>query len=162
MPPTRLKALLPDTKVPDDRAAILNAHFTVPAGTVADCAPITGLVNARTHWVFVRGDVVSLTISAADRLGVMEMAPEDLIPTLWAEVQAALDLGETEYIAARINKERRATFDQSPAGAAQRPGPRTSITNLWLAGDCTQTGLPATIEGAVRSGETAARLAARG
>ena len=92
----------------------------------------------------------------------MEMAPEELIPELWAEVTAALELGDAKYIAARINKERRATFDQSPAGVGQRPNARTSITNLWLAGDCTQTGLPATIEGAVRSGVTAAQLAARG
>ena len=162
LPPTRLKSVLPDIEVPEDRAAILNAHFTVPAELVSDCAPITGLVNARTHWVFVRGDVVSLTISAADRLGVMEMAPEDLIPELWAEVTTVLDLGDAKYIAARINKERRATFDQSPAGVGQRPNARTSITNLWLAGDCTQTGLPATIEGAVRSGVTAAHLAAWG
>ena len=74
----------------------------------------------------------------------------------------ALELGDTPYIAARINKERRATFDQSPEGAARRPGADTDFTNLWLAGDFTATGLPATIEGAIRSGEVAAGLAARG
>ena len=162
LPPTRLKAVLPGVAVPDDRAAILNAHFTVPAKAVAGRPPITGLVNATTHWVFVRGDVVSLTISAADRLGLMDGAPEELIPALWQEAARALDLGDTAYLAARVNKERRATFDQSPAGAAARPKPDTRLTNLWLAGDCIETGLPATIEGAIRSGETAARLAARG
>jgi monoamine oxidase len=64
------------------------------------------------------------------------------------------------YVAARLNKERRATFDQSPEGVARRPAARTGLANLWLAGDATDTGLPATIEGAIRSGETAARLAA--
>ncbi|HET7409104.1 MAG TPA: FAD-dependent oxidoreductase, partial [Paracoccaceae bacterium] len=58
------------------------------------------------------------------------------------------------------NKERRATFDQSPAGVNKRPQARTPLANLVLAGDATATGLPATIEGAIRSGETAARLAA--
>lgn len=162
LPPTRLKAVLSGIEVPDDRAAILNAHFTVPEEAVKGRPPITGLINAATQWVFVRGDVVSLTISAADRLGVMDRAPEDLIPQLWGEAARALELRATKFRAARINKERRATFDQSPAGAALRPGPRTPITNLWLAGDFTATGLPATIEGAIRSGETAARLAARG
>lgn len=160
LPPTRLKAALPWIEVPRDDAAILNAHFVVddPAA-LAGRAPVTGLINAITHWAFIRGDVVSLTISAADRLGVMERAPDELIPELWAETAAALDLA-CGYRAARINKERRATFDQSPSEAAKRPNAKTPLANLVLAGDATQTGLPATIEGAIRSGETAARLAA--
>lgn len=159
LPPTRLKAVLPWVEVPPDDAAILNAHFLVDDPALAAAAPVTGLVNATTHWVFVRGDVVSLTISAADRLGVMDRAPDELIPALWDETARALGL-TTGYRAARINKERRATFDQSPAGAARRPDARTALANLVLAGDATRTGLPATIEGAIRSGETAAALAA--
>ncbi|MEM9288822.1 MAG: FAD-dependent oxidoreductase, partial [Pseudomonadota bacterium] len=49
----------------------------------------------------------------------------------------------------------RATFDQSPDGLKRRSGPETSIPNLFLAGDWTATGLPATIEGAIRSGARA-------
>ncbi len=162
LPPARLKPVLPWLDVPVDDAAILNAHFTLGDPTLLNgCAPITGLINAKSHWVFVRGDVVSLTISAADRLGVMDQAPADLIPELWAEAARALNLGDTTFVAARINKERRATFDQSPEGVARRPDARTPIKNLVLAGDSTRTGLPATIEGAVRSGETGARLLAR-
>ena len=126
----------------------------------AGLPPITGLVNSTTHWVFVRGDVISLTISAADRLGLMDADPGELIPKLWGETVAGLNLRDARYTAARINKERRATFVQSPAETAKRPAARTSIKNLFLAGDFTQTGLPATIEGAIRSGEAAARLAA--
>jgi uncharacterized protein with NAD-binding domain and iron-sulfur cluster len=103
-------------------------------------------------------DVVAYVV-AADRLGVMDKAPDELIPALWAEAARALDLGDMQPAAARINKERRATFDQSPEGVAKRPAARTPIANLMLAGDCTRTGLPATIEGAIRSGEVAARLA---
>ncbi len=157
LPPTRLKAVLPWVEVPPDDAAILNAHFVVDDPALAAAAPVTGLVNATTHWVFVRGDVVSLTISAADRLGLMDRDPEELIPLLWDETRRALGLG-TDHRAARINKERRATFDQSPTGISKRPDARTPLANLVLAGDATRTGLPATIEGAVRSGETAARL----
>jgi uncharacterized protein with NAD-binding domain and iron-sulfur cluster len=58
----------------------------------------------------------------------------------------------------RIVKEKRATFAQTPAQIARRPGPRTRWPNLVLAGDWTDTGLPATIEGAIRSGVTAAGL----
>jgi monoamine oxidase len=59
-----------------------------------------------------------------------------------------------------MNRERRATFDQSPAGLARRLSLRTGWENLILAGDSVDTGLPATIEGAIRSGECAAQLIA--
>jgi squalene-associated FAD-dependent desaturase len=161
LPPTRLKAVLPWIVVPADDAAILNAHFVVddPADgrALAAAAPVTGLVNATTHWIFVRGDTVSLTVSAADRLGLMERAPDELIPVLWDETRRTLGLS-APYRAARVNKERRATFDQSPSGISRRPHARTPLANLVLAGDATATGLPATIEGAIRSGETAAGL----
>jgi uncharacterized protein with NAD-binding domain and iron-sulfur cluster len=58
----------------------------------------------------------------------------------------------------RVIKERRATFAQTPASLARRPPARTRWRNLLLAGDWTDTGYPATIESAVRSGRTAARL----
>ncbi|HLS19021.1 MAG TPA: FAD-dependent oxidoreductase [Paracoccaceae bacterium] len=159
LPPTRLKSVLPWIEVPRDDASILNAHFLVDDPALAEAPPITGMVNSTTHWLFVRGDVVSLTVSAADRLGLMSRAPDELIPMLWQEVVQTLGLTRP-YLAARINKERRATFDQSPEGVKKRPDARTPLANLILAGDATTTGLPATIEGAIRSGETAARLAA--
>jgi squalene-associated FAD-dependent desaturase len=159
LPPTRLKAVMPWVQVPRDDSAILNAHFLVDDPALSKAAPITGLINTVTHWVFVRGDVVSLTISAADRLNVMQRDPEELSAQLWTETSKALNLN-SQPRATRINKERRATFDQSPEEVAKRPKAITSIKNLFLAGDATDTGLPATIEGAIRSGETAARLAA--
>ncbi len=58
----------------------------------------------------------------------------------------------------RIIKEKRATFAALPEQDARRPGPETRWRNLKLAGDWTQTGLPATIEGALRSGKRAAQL----
>jgi len=56
----------------------------------------------------------------------------------------------------RIIKEKRATIRQTPADEARRPGCATGIGNLWLAGDWTATGLPATIEGSLLSGFRAA------
>lgn len=158
LPPTRLSAVASWVHPPDDGESILNAHFTLP-DPPPGLPPFLGLVGATTHWIFVKGDVISLTVSAAGRLGQMDRAPEALMAELWAEVQRALGISRP-YQAARVNKERRATFDQSPAGVARRPTARTPFTNLFLAGDATDTGLPATIEGAIRSGETAARLAA--
>jgi uncharacterized protein with NAD-binding domain and iron-sulfur cluster len=59
----------------------------------------------------------------------------------------------------QIVKEKRATFAATPAQDARRPAAKTRWRNLILAGDWTRTGLPATIEGALQSGETAAALA---
>jgi uncharacterized protein with NAD-binding domain and iron-sulfur cluster len=56
-------------------------------------------------------------------------------------------------------KEKRATFAATPEQERKRPGSVTSWSNLFLAGDWIDTGLPATIEGAVRSGQRAAQLA---
>ncbi len=164
LPPSRLRAVLPETDPPEDACAILNAFFLLPEAARAHLATaprITGVLSSATHWIFLRDDVASLTISASDALGLDAADPAELTPRLWAETRRALGLPqEMGYLASRINKERRATFDQSPSGVAKRPRAETGLGNLWLAGDATDTGLPATIEGAIRSGETAARLAA--
>ena len=69
--------------------------------------------------------------------------------------------GNPEAPVWQIVKEKRATFAATPAQDARRPEAKTGWPNLFLAGDWTQTGLPATIEGALQSGESAAALACR-
>jgi uncharacterized protein with NAD-binding domain and iron-sulfur cluster len=83
---------------------------------------------------------------------------EDLAKTLWRDVAAAHGLG-AELPPWQIVKERRATFAATPEQARRRAKAKTRWSNLFLAGDWTDTGLPATIEGAVRSGNGAAELA---
>ena len=61
-----------------------------------------------------------------------------------------------------VMREAEATFASDPEAEGLRPGTRTSVTGLYLAGDWTATGLPATIEGAVRSGNAAARAVEAG
>jgi hydroxysqualene dehydroxylase len=80
----------------------------------------------------------------------------------WADVGRALRLDGPMPRRFRVIKERRATFRQTPAALGQRPAARTRLANLLIAGDWTDTGLPATIEGAVRSGEHAAALILNG
>ena len=161
IPPARLNAVLPEARAPEEASSILNAHFRLADPAVAAQAPrLMGLVNARTQWIFAKGEVLSLTISAAEHVEGTEEAHEALLPQLWAETVAALGLPPgLQPAAARIVHERRATFRQTPEAVARRPAALTSLANLVLAGDATDTGLPATIEGAIRSGETAARLA---
>ena len=85
------------------------------------------------------------------------MGRDEALALIWSEVAAALDLKGAMPLASRLLRERGATFEQTPAGERLRPGARTRLRNLVLAGDWMQTGLPATLEGAVRSGRAAAR-----
>jgi uncharacterized protein with NAD-binding domain and iron-sulfur cluster len=77
---------------------------------------------------------------------------------LWADVAKVYGLGGVEMPAWQIVKERRATFAATPEQVAKRPKAATRWRNLALAGDWTDTGLPATIEGAIRSGHKAAEI----
>jgi uncharacterized protein with NAD-binding domain and iron-sulfur cluster len=106
-----------------------------------------------SEWVFCHEGRVSVTVSAADAW--METGREALAARIWGEVCAALGMSG-QMPAWQIVKEKRATFAATPAQDARRPGVATAWPNVFLAGDWVQTGLPATIEGALRSGEAAA------
>jgi squalene-associated FAD-dependent desaturase len=153
VPPWIAPDLLPGVEAPDEFRAIVNAHFRVapPPGQ----PPILGVVNGLTEWVFAYPGRLSTTISAADRL--LDRAREELAAEIWKEAAALTGL-PPDLPPWRIVKERRATFAATPAQNAKRPLARTRWDNVALAGDWTQTGLPATIEGAVRSGYKAASL----
>jgi hypothetical protein len=157
IPPAAMASLLPEVAPPPPGPAILNAHFRVDPATAQTAPPILGLLGAQAQWVFRRGDVLSVTISDAERSPVWSLPREEALDLLWSEVAQALDLRDAPTLARRLLRERAATFDQSPEGAARRPGTRTSLSNLALAGDAVDTGLPATLEGAVLSGQRAAR-----
>jgi len=160
--PAQLATLMPDLVVPTQSGVIVNAHFVVKDAASLDNAPaFIGVLNSASQWIFVRDDVVSITISAAGALGLDKETEETMLPRLWKEVCSALNMDiEAGYVAGRIVKEKRATFDQSPAAVSTRPQTATAYRNLMLAGDVIDTGLPATIEGAIRSGEKAAACVA--
>jgi squalene-associated FAD-dependent desaturase len=158
LPPAQTGELLPGTAVPSGSHAIVNGHFwldrpvVLPGGSV-----LLGLVGGTAQWLFARRELVSLTVSAADDLA--DQPAETIARCLWADTARALDLPLAPQPPGRIVKEKRATFAQTPDAARRRPGARTACRNLFLAGDWTATGLPATVEGAIRSGHVAAALA---
>lgn len=153
VPPTVAAALLPGLKTPDEFRAIVNAHYRVdpPAG----CPPMIGVINGTAEWVFAFPGRLSVTISGADRL--LETPRETLARDIWRDVVRATGVADA-LPAWQIVRERRATFAALPQQDSKRPAAKTTWDNLVLAGDWTATGLPATIEGAVRSGNRAADL----
>ncbi len=156
VPPRMAAALLPELAVPEGSRAILNLHFRLPAPVSLEIeTPYLGVLGGVAQWLFLRDDVVSVTISAADALA--DRPAEELASLVWPDIVRALDLAETAPIPAyRVIKEHQATFAQVPQSLTRRPPARTCYTNLALAGDWTATGLPATIEGAATSGQIAA------
>lgn len=144
--------IVPDLVVPDDYAPIVNSHFRCAAPPQAPL--FLGIVGGTAEWVFRKRDVLSVTVSAADR--IVGLPAEELRDLLWRDVAAALEIPPGPAPPARIVKERRATFRATPAQLQRRPAAATSWVNLHLAGDYVETGLPATIEGAIRSGIAAA------
>lgn len=145
-------------KTPTKFRAIVNAHFRYdpPQGLPA----FTGVVGGLVEWLFAFPDRLSITISDADRL--VNTPREELARDIWRDIAKIAGLGEAVAEGPlppwQIVRERRATFEATPEQNALRPGPVTEWKNLFLAGDWTDTGLPSTIEGSIRSGHRAADL----
>ncbi len=148
--------LLPGLVVPDAFQAIVNVHFRIAAAPGP--AGFHGVIGGTAEWVFVKPSVASVTISAANAM--VDQPAEAIVAAVWPDVRATLDLPEA-MPPWRVVKEKRATFAATPAQDRRRPPTRTGWTNLVLAGDWTATGLPATIEGAIRSGRSAAAALTR-
>jgi len=153
-PPWVVSDMLPGQICPTGFQAILNIHFGVEVAV--EPPGFIGLIGGTAEWVFVKPGHVSVTISAANRM--VDQDADKIARAVWPDVQAALALPEGSLPHWRVVKERRATVAATAAQERLRPGPRTSLANVVLAGDWTNTGLPGTIEGAIRSGRTAAEV----
>jgi hydroxysqualene dehydroxylase len=153
VPPRPAASLLPGLKTPTKFRAIVNAHFRFEPPK--DMPPILGVVGGLVEWLFTFPGRLSITISNGDRL--VDMPREELARAIWRDICTASGI-RGELPPWQIVRERRATFEATPEQNGLRPGAASAFKNLFLAGDWTDTGLPATIEGSVRSGNRAADL----
>jgi squalene-associated FAD-dependent desaturase len=126
---------------------------------------MVGLRETEVEWVFDKGRLYGRA-GAPQHLAFIVSAAYRSAPRPNAELVAAAEAALRRYFPAMkdasvtrslVMREAEATFACDPAAHALRPGPVTPLPGLYLAGDWTATGLPATIEGAVRSGFAAAR-----
>ena len=159
VPPAACAGLFPDIGTPTEYRPIMNLHYVVGSGiSLPGGLPLLGLIGGTAQWLFLRGDVLSVTVSAG--VAEAELPHDRLAGTVWDEICKATGAAGP-VPPCRVITEKRATIAQTPAQERLRPGPKTRWRNLFLAGDWTGTGLPATIEGAIRSGETAAKAIGR-
>lgn len=120
--------------------------------------PMIGLLNATTQWIFDRAfiaqpNILSVVISGSDALDFA--STEQLKERVLQEISRHFPRLATPA-SCKIICEKRAAFSCDINIQKYRPEPETSINNLWLTGDYLQTGLPATLEGALISGKMTA------
>jgi squalene-associated FAD-dependent desaturase len=156
VPSYAASAMVPNLRAPDEYRAIINAHYRITPPP--DLPPMTGVIGGMAEWIFAFDDRICVTISGADRF--LQHQRHEIARMLWHDVSRVANIA-AELSPWQIVRERRATFAATPVQHARRPAAATAWRNLVLAGDWTDTGLPATIEGAVRSGNRAADLVLR-
>jgi hypothetical protein len=139
-------------------SAIVHAHFRPLSSSLpSNEVHFMGLIGGQAQWLLSRAGILSVTVSAADDL--VEADSEQIATTLWAEIAPLIGRAGASLPPNRVIKERRATLRHTPVAEALRPGARTRLANVFLAGDWTATGLPCTLESAAASGFAAAQMA---
>jgi squalene-associated FAD-dependent desaturase len=152
VPPDAARRLVPDLTAPDASRAIMTVHFAVDAPT--GFQPLTCVVNGMSDWIFAADGRLSVTLASAGRW--LATPHEELAQAVWLETAKAVRMPAVPTPPWQVVAEEHATFAAVPSQEGLRAATRTRWHNFTLAGDWTATGLPATIEGAIRSGQKAA------
>ena len=155
LPPWSLSMLWPGLPLPTAFRGIVNVHYRLekpvqlPGGRC-----FLGVVGGLAQWLFVRGDVLSVTVSAANH-NLVTQESTVLAQRVWSDCATILKLSRTKRPPARVIKERRATLAQTFA-EDNKTVPFPPLAGLVFAGDWTDPSLPNTIESAISSGVRAA------
>jgi uncharacterized protein with NAD-binding domain and iron-sulfur cluster len=165
VPHQALARLLPE-EIPEDdsffgrargllHSPILSIHLWFDRQVLE--VPFVGLLDSPLHWVFdARRSVEGSDASSRD---LVERSGDELLTLASEEVRRYLPRARgATLLHSRVVKERQATFSPVAGACALRPGQATPISNLFLAGDWTDTGLPGTLESAAVSGHRCAEL----
>ena len=135
-------------------STILNIHLWLKENSLSE--KFYGLLDSPLHWIFVKENHINIVISDADYL--VDKTKEEILKFVIEELVQYTSIKDEDIQRYKIIKEKRATFVPNINTLDKRPNNKTPIKNLFLAGDWTNTGLPSTIESAVKSGRMAAEL----
>ena len=163
-PPSALDSVAANAAATADSPIVTVNLWCDPQSVSPLPAPFVGFVNGPMHWMFDKSRIfgetaghLSIVCSGAD--AILRLTNEEL--TQQSANQLRRDIPAMRQLKVRrsvVVREPRATFSLA-IGSPSRPSTRTALSGFYLAGDWTDTGLPGTIEGAVRSGFTAAEAA---
>jgi squalene-associated FAD-dependent desaturase len=167
LPPRRTREIAPEA-LPEDPALgaspIVNVHVWYDRPVME--RPFTAVLDSPAQWVFDRtamagggGEGHHLAVSISGAHDEAAVPRGELAERLVAELAHVFPAARrARVLASAVVKEPEATFAASPGSTSRRPGAATALPGVALAGAWTDTGWPATMEGAVRSGIRAARL----
>lgn len=170
VPPARAAALIPDwlqqeflalAREEDSSSPIVSVHLWFERDFMDQ--PFVGLVGRKIQWLFNRrriahsdrddGYITAVVSAAYDLVGA---GNDEIVRLTMKDVRSVFGQSIGEPLRSLVIREKKATISLTPRTLPFRPGTKTAIQNLFLAGDWTDTGYPATIEGAIISGERAA------
>lgn len=162
VPPEESARLLDEPDPELGKSPIVSVHLLFDRPLLS--FPLAALLGSEAHWVFDRGRLTGhepergqyLTVVSSGVPELMEIRGRELVDLMRDELTGRL--GHAQLLWSRVSREPSATFAGRPGTAARRRGPRTSRFNVVRAGAWTDTGWPATMESAVRSGREAARM----
>jgi squalene-associated FAD-dependent desaturase len=161
LPPAESSRLLGEPAPALEDSPIVSVHLLFDRPILR--YPLAALLGSDAHWVFDRGRLTGhspergqyLTVVSSGAPELLELRGRTLVDRIASELTGRL--GAAELLWSRVSREPAATFAARPGTAALRLGPNTARPNVVRAGAWTATGWPATMEGAIRSGRTAAR-----
>ena len=154
IPPTNLSKFFPNLKLPKEYNCILNVHFKISDDIKKKFnKSIIGFINTKSHWIFIKNNYISVTVSNANHFN--DYNSESIAKIIWDEIccytNEILPISEFQVV-----KEKKATIIQSPDNFKLISQLNFLPRNLRISGDWTQSDLPCTIEGSILSGKKAA------
>jgi hydroxysqualene dehydroxylase len=158
VPPYAVQRILPDYYFEGmndfEYSTIVNIHIWLKENRLPE--KFYGLIDSPVQWIFNHGNHLTLVISDANYL--VDTAKEEIINMAAEELCRYTGIERKLITACKVIKEKRATFVPTAKLLNKRPSPQSNFNNLLFAGDWINTGLPSTIESAVKSGRIAAEL----
>ncbi len=153
IPPTNLNKLFPELKLPTNYNTILNVHFKLSKKDIyLFDKKIIGFINTKSHWMFVKDQYISVTISDANKFNLMDSL--EIANLIWKEMCEYVKKN-IKYKSFQIVREKKATYIQSPKNIEMITNLKKKTFPYTFAGDWTQNRLPCTIEASILSGKKA-------
>ena len=152
LPPNSVQKIFPELKLPQTFNTILNIHYKYKKDLRKNFdIPIIGILNSKTHWIFIKKNYLSVTISNANDYNNNDS--DQIAKIVWTEISESLKIKGEKMPEYKVLREKKATYEQSPSNYKLVRQVNNLPRNLKLAGDWTEKYLPSTIESSILSGK---------